>query len=51
MEHLKLRRDIQLKYWVDALEEITQEFPGSNTNIDTIIKSFKSELKELEKKQ
>jgi hypothetical protein len=51
MEHLKLRRDVQLKYWIGTLEEIIQEFPGSNMNIDTAIKSFKSQLKELENKQ
>jgi hypothetical protein len=51
MEHLKLRRDVQLKYWIDTLEEIIQEFPGSNMNIDTAIKSFKSQLKELENKR
>lgn len=49
MKHLKLRRDIQLKSWINTLEEITEEFPGNNTNIDTAIRSFKSQLKELEK--
>ena len=51
MEHLKLRRDVQLKYWIGALEELSQEFPGSNTSIETAIKSFKAQLKELETKQ
>ena len=50
MEHLKLRRDVQLKCWIDSLEEISQEFPGNSTNIGTAIRSFKSQLKELEKK-
>ena len=50
MQHLKLRRDVQLKCWIDSLEEISQEFPGNSTNIDTAIRSFKSQLKELEKK-
>jgi len=50
MKKLKLRREIQLKCWIDLLEEISQEFPGNSTNIDTAIRSFKSQLKELEKK-
>ena len=39
----------KLKSWIGWLEEIQQEFPGNNTNIDTAIKSFESQLKELEK--
>jgi len=39
----------KLKSWVDWLEEIANEFPGNNVNINTAIKSFKSQLKELEK--
>ena len=49
MKHLKLRRDIQLRSWIDTLEEIAKGFPGNNTNINTAIRSFKSQLKELEK--
>jgi hypothetical protein len=43
------RKDI-LKDWVRCLEDISKEFPGNSTNIDTAIRSFKSQLKELEKK-
>ena len=39
----------KLKSWVGWLQEIQQEFPGGNTNISTAIKSFESQLKELEK--
>lgn len=41
----------KLKSWVGWLEEIQTEFPGNSTNIDTAIKSFKSQIKELENKQ
>ena len=37
------------KKWVAQLEEIAKEFPGNSTNIDTAIRSFKSQIKELEK--
>jgi len=43
-------RPYKLKDWIRCLEDIGKEFPGSNTNINTAIKSFKSQLKELEKK-
>ena len=43
-------RPYKLKDWIRCLEDISKEFPGSNTNIDTAIRSFKSQLKELEKK-
>jgi hypothetical protein len=46
-----LERYHKLKSWVDWLEEISKEFPGGNINIGTAIRSFKSQLKELEKKQ
>lgn len=46
-----INRYHKLKSWVGWLEEISKEFPGSSTNIDTAISSFKSQLKELEKKQ
>ena len=49
MKHLKLKRKAQLSSWIATLEEIANEFPGSSTNIDTAIRSFKSQLKELEK--
>lgn len=39
----------RIKSWVGWLEEIQKEFPGGNTNISTAIKSFKSQLNELEK--
>lgn len=39
----------KLKSWIGWLTEIQQEFPGGNTNISTAIKSFESQLKELEK--
>lgn len=38
----------KLTSWIGWLEEINQEFPGGNTNINTAITSFKSQLKELE---
>lgn len=41
----------KLKSWIGWLEEISNEFPGSNTSIDTAIRSFKSQIKELENKQ
>ena len=44
-----LTRYHKLKSWIGWLQEIQQEFPGCNTNIDTAIKSFESQLKELEK--
>lgn len=44
-----LTRYHKLKSWVGWLQEIQQEFPGGNTNISTAIKSFESQLKELEK--
>ena len=40
----------KLKDWIKCLEDITKEFPGNSTSIDTAIRSFKSQLKELEKK-
>lgn len=45
-----IERYYKLKRWVGWLEKISTEFPGSNTGIDTAIRSFKSQLKELEKK-
>jgi hypothetical protein len=39
----------KLKSWVEWLEELAEELPGNSTNIDTAIRSFKSQLKELEK--
>jgi len=47
---LDYNRLYKLKGWIKCLEDITKEFPGSNTNINTAIRSFKSQLKELEKK-
>ena len=44
------RRQYILKDWIKCLEDISKEFPGNRTNIDTAIRSFKSQLKELEKK-
>lgn len=41
----------KLKSWVGWLEEIQQEFPGGNTNIDTAIRSFKSQIKNIEERQ
>ena len=38
----------KLKSWVGWLEEIQHEFPGGNVNINTAIRSFKSQLKELD---
>ena len=48
MEYLE--RYHKLKSWIGWLEEMAQEFPGNNTNLDTAIKSFKSQLKDIEKK-
>ena len=45
-----IERYHKLKSWVGWLEEINKEFPGNSTNIDTAIRSFQSQLKELEKK-
>ena len=45
-----IERYYKLKSWVGWLEEINKEFPGSSTNIDTAIRSFQAQLKELEKK-
>ena len=45
-----IERYHKLKSWSDWLKEIAEEFPGGNTNINTAIKSFESQLKELEKK-
>lgn len=45
-----IERYHKLKSWIGWLEEIAKEFPGENTNINTAIKSFKSQLSELEKK-
>lgn len=39
-----------LKDWIRCLEDITKEFPGNSISIDTAIRSFKSQLKELENK-
>ena len=44
-----IERYHKLKSWVGWLEEIQQEFPGRNVSIDTAIRSFKSQVKELEK--
>ena len=44
-----LERYHKLKSWVGWLEEISKEFPGNSTNIDTAIRSFKTQIKELEK--
>ena len=44
----EISRYHKLKSWVDWLEEISQEFPGNSTTIDTAIRSFKSQLKELD---
>jgi hypothetical protein len=38
-----------LKGWVQCLEDIDKEFPGSSTSIGTAINSFKTQIKELEK--
>ena len=46
-----LSRYHKLKSWTEWLEEIQKEFPGNNITIDTAIKSFKAQLKELEKIQ
>lgn len=35
--------------WVSNLEEISKEFPGNNISIITALKSFKSQIKELDK--
>ena len=45
-----MERIQQLKEWIQCLKSITEEFPGENTGIGTAIKSFKSQLKELENK-
>lgn len=44
-----MSRTEQLQRWINCLEEASSEFPGNSTNIDTAIKSFKTQLKELEK--
>ena len=43
-----IERYYKLKSWVGWLEDIANEFPGGNVNINTAIKSFKSQLKEIE---
>ena len=45
-----IERYHKLKSWVGWLQEMAKEFPGQNTTIDTAIRSFQSQLKELEKK-
>ena len=47
MEYLE--RYHKLKSWTGWLEEMSHEFPGDNVSISTAIRSFKSQLKELEK--
>jgi hypothetical protein len=49
MDMESLERYHKLKSWVGWLEDIIQEFPGNNVSIDTAIRSFKSQLKEIEK--
>ena len=44
-----LERYHKLKSWIGWLESMEKEFPGSNVSITTVISSFKSQLKELEK--
>lgn len=39
----------RLKSWIGWLENMAAEFPGDNVSIGTAIKSFKSQLNELEK--
>lgn len=46
-----IERYHKLRSWVGWLEEISTEFPGNSTNIETAIRSFKSQIKELESKQ
>ena len=48
MDMESISRYHKLKSWIGWLEEIDKEFPGNSTNIDTAIKSFKSQLKEIE---
>lgn len=38
-----------LRKWIVCLEDISKEFSSQNTSLNTAIKSFKSQLKELEK--
>lgn len=45
-----IERYHKLKSWIGWLEEMTKEFPGNSVSIDTAIRSFKSQLKELENK-
>lgn len=47
MEYIE--RYHKLKSWIGWLEEIQKEFPGNNININTAIKSFESQIKELMK--
>lgn len=44
-----LERYNKLKSWIEWLNEVLKEFPGNNVSIDTAIRSFKSQLKEIEK--
>ncbi len=41
------KRPYILKDWIRCLEDISKEFPGGNTNIGTALRSFKSQLKEI----
>lgn len=40
----------QLKYYISVLQNILKEF-RMNTNVETIIKSYESKIKELEKQR
>lgn len=44
-----IERYHKLRSWVGWLKDIQEEFPGNNVSIGTAIKSFESQLKELEK--
>lgn len=45
-----IERYYQLKSWIDWLKEMAREFPSENITMGTALRSFKSQLKELEKK-
>ena len=45
-----IERYHKLKSWVGWLEEMEKEFPGANVSISTAIRSFKSQIKEIEGK-
>ena len=46
---LDYNRPYKLKDWIKCLKDITKEFPGNSVSINTAIRSFKPQIKELQK--